>query len=99
MSTISLKTGNLRLQLHRKEDVFHSEDISSTELLPVYETFIGIPFIGFGQGTFYASGAKPESQIVEIDAKDTIVGGFYEDSLNIFNPYEVRIHIIYEIEE
>ena len=44
----SLKTGNLRLQLNRKDDIFHAEDISNTEILPVYENLIGIPKIGFG---------------------------------------------------
>ena len=101
MSTtpFSLKTGNLRLQLNRKDDIFHSEDVSSMDVLPVYEDLIGIPKIGFGHGQFYASGVKLEKMTVDINRQDTIIGGFYEDTLQEFSPYEVNIYITYEVEE
>lgn len=96
----SLKTGNLLLQLNRKDDIFHSEDISSTDVLPVYESLIGIPKIGFGHGKFYASGVKLEKMAVNIKKQDTIIGGFYEDAVQgEFSPYEVNIYITYEVEE
>lgn len=96
----SLKTGNLRLQLNRKDDIFHAEDISNTEVLPVYENLIGIPKIGFGHGIFYKSGEKIEPIKVDIKREDTIMGGFYEDTTQgEFKPYEVNIYIIYEVEE
>lgn len=94
-----LKTGNLRLQLNRKDNVFHAEDLSSTELLPVYEYLIGIPAIGFGHGRFYQSGVKFEKLAVHIATQDTIIGGFYEDTLSLFSPYYVKIYITYEVEE
>jgi hypothetical protein len=96
----SIKTGKLRLQLNRKEDIFHAEDVSSTDVLPVYENLIGIPKIGFGHGNFYASGVKLEKTKVVIHKQDTIIGGFYEDTVTQeFSPYEVNIYITYEIEE
>ena len=95
----SLKTGNLSLQLNRKDDVFHSEDVISSDVLPVYEKLIGIPTIGFGHGKFYRSGAKLEKQNVHIYTQDTIIEGFYEDSAQTASPYEVNIYIIYETEE
>ena len=96
---LSLKTGNLRLQLNRKDDIFHSEDVSSSDVLPVYEDLIRIPKIGFGHGKFYASGIKAEKLAVDIKRQDTIIGGFYEDTLQAFSPYEVNIYITYEVEE
>lgn len=95
----SLKTGNLRLQLNRKDDIFHSEDVSNMDVLPVYENLIGIPKIGFGHGKFYTSGVKLKKMAVDIDKVDTIIGGFYEDTLQGFSPYEVNIYITYEVEE
>ena len=95
----SLKTGNLRLQLNRKDDIFHSEDVSSTDVLPVYEDLIRILKIGFGHGKFYASGVQLEKMMVDINRQDTIIGGFYEDTLQEFSPYEVNIYITYEVEE
>lgn len=93
----SLKTGNLRLRLNRREDIFHAEDISNTDVLPVYENLIGIPFIGFGKGKFYRSGVPLEAMKVDIKRQDTIIEGFYEDTVQgEFSPYEVNIYITYE---
>lgn len=98
--TLSLKTGNLRLKLHRKDDIFHAEDVSNSDVLPVYENLINIPTIGFGQGTFYRSGFKSETMAVELSKHDTIINGFYEDTIpqNEFATYEVNIYISYELE-
>lgn len=96
-SPFSLKTGNLRLRLNRREDIFHAEDVSNTDVLPVYENLIGIPPIGFGHGKFYRSGVPFEAMSVDIKRQDTIVEGFYEDTVQgEFNPYEVNIYITYE---
>lgn len=92
-----LKTGNLRLQLNRKDNIFHAEDLSSTELLPAYEYLIGIPVIGFGNGRFYKSGVKFKKLDVHIATQDTIINGFYEDTLSMFSLYNVKIYLTYEL--
>mgnify|MGYP003394492954 CR=1 FL=1 len=93
----SLKTGNLRLRLNRREGIFHAEDVNNTDVLPVYENLIGIPTIGFGHGKFYRSGVQFEAMSVNIRRQDTIIEGSYEDTVQgEFSPYEVNIYITYE---
>lgn len=96
---LPLKTGTLRLRLNRKEDIFHAEELSSIGVLPVYEQLIGIPKIGFGHGNFYRSGVRFEALRIDIEKKDTVVEGFFEDSSAGTFPYEINIYLTYEIEE
>lgn len=96
---LPLKTGSIRLRLNRNEDIFHAEELSNIGVLPIYENLIGIPKIGFGQGNFYRSGVRFEALRIDLEKKDTIVEGFFEDSCIGTFPYEVNIYLTYEIEE
>ena len=97
----SVKSGDLRLQLNRKEDIFHAEDITLCELLPNYEALIGIKQIGFKNSFFSTIGTKLEKKTVELTSQDTIIGGSYIDTLfkELASPYQVKIYITYEVEE
>jgi hypothetical protein len=97
----SVKSGDLRLQLNRKEDIFHAEDISICEVLPNYEALIGIKQIGFKNNFFSTIGTKLEKKTVELTPQDTIIGGSYIDTLfkELASAYQVKIYITYEIEE
>lgn len=97
----SIKAGDIRLQVNRKEDIFFADDVPLLDLLPSYEDLIGIQKIGFGFGAYYRSGTKLEKQTVALDVEDTIISGFYADTLfkEFSRPYKVNIYITYEIEE
>lgn len=97
----SVKAGDLRLQLNRKEDIFHAEDVTTCEVLPNYEALIGIKQIGFINNFFSTIGTKLEKKTVELTPQDTIIGGFYADTLFkvLASPYQVKIYITYKVEE
>lgn len=97
----SIKAGDLKLQLNRKEDIFHADDISINEVLPNYEALIGIKQIGFKNNFFSTIGSKLEKKTVELTPQDTIIGGYYNDTLfkEVTLPYQVKIYITYEVEE
>ena len=97
----SLKAGDLCLQVNRREDVFHAEDVPLFETMPVYEDLIGIEKNGFAFGSFANNGTKIEMLTVDLSPKDTIISGYYSDTLlkEITTPYKVNIYITYEVEE
>ena len=97
----SLKAGNIRLQVNRKDDIFHAEDVAICELLPNYEALIGVKQIGFKNNLFSTIGTKLEKKTVELTSQDTIIGGCYTDTLfkDITTPYQVNIYITYTVEE
>ena len=87
----SVKSGDLRLQLNRKEDIFHAEDITLCELLPNYEALIGIKQIGFKNSFFSTIGTKLEKKTVEVkgwvereEAEKIVLQSiaFYKENLN-----------------
>lgn len=96
----SIKSGDLRLQVNRKEDIFHAQEVNFLEVLPDYEKLIGINSVGFKNGLFHTIGTRLDDQPVELTAKDTIISGFYADQLfkEIKTPYQINIYITYETE-
>ena len=97
----SVKAGDIKLQLNNPKDIFYSEDVCAFEILPDYENLIGIQRIDFDDGSFSTQGTQLIPLAVEIETKDTIIGGSYKDTMPIKNlfPYQVKIYITYETEE
>jgi hypothetical protein len=97
----SIKAGDLKLQLNRKDDIFHAEDVAVFEVLPDYEALIGIKSVGFKNNFFSTAGTRLEKKTVELTQRDTIIGGYYADTLfkELAVPYKVKIYITYTVEE
>jgi hypothetical protein len=97
----SIKAGDLRLQLNRKGDIFHAEDVAVFEVLPNYEAFIGIKQVGFKNNFFSTVGTRLEKKTIELSPKDTIIGGFYADTLfkEMAVAYKVKIYITYTVDQ
>ena len=97
----SLVAGKVSLKLHNRKDIFYAEDINAFEALPDYEALIGIAKVGFDEGGFSTEGKEIKFHKVDMDSKDTIIEGFYLDTMpvNQLIPYRVRIYIQYETEE
>lgn len=100
-SVFSVKTGDVKLRLNNPKNIFYAEDICAFEILPDYEKLIGIKRADFDDGSFGTRGKKLVPLAVEIETKDTIIGGSYKDTMPVKNlfPYQVKIYITYEIEE
>jgi hypothetical protein len=93
----AVKAGNVSLKLHNHTDIFYSGEVEASEAFPDYETLVGMEKIGFDDYML-----KPRSyHKVAIDSKETIIEGFYEDTMptDVLIPYEVRVYIRYEVEE
>jgi hypothetical protein len=97
----AIKAGNVSLKLHNHKDIFYGEDVNAFEAMPDYETLIGIEKVGFDDGSFGTEGTEVIFRNIEIDSKETIIEGFYTDTMpsDFLIPYEVRIYIRYEEEE
>lgn len=97
----SIKTGDLRLQVNRRENIFHAEDIPLLEILPSYEDLIGITKIGFGSGLPTIDFKKIEKLKLDLKREDTVINGYYADTLftEFTNNYKVNIYISYQVEE
>lgn len=100
-SPFAIKAGNLKLQLNNPKNVFYAEDVSVREVIPDYEKLIGIQKVGFDDGSFGTKGKPSPPRKVDIKTKDTIIGGYYQDTMPVTNlmPYQVKIYITYETEE
>ena len=66
--------------------------------MPSYERLIGIAKPDFDDNSFSTQGTQTTFRKVSIDRKDTIIGGFYQDTMPApeLIPYEVKIYIRYE---
>ena len=97
----SIVAGKVSLKLHNRKDIFYAEDVSAHEAMPDYEELIGIEKVGFDEGGFSTEGTKIEFHKVDIESKDTIIEGFYLDTMpvNQLIPYQIKIYIRYETEE
>lgn len=97
----SVKTGDIKLRLNNRKNIFYADDVCAFELLPDYEKLIGIKKVGFDDGSFGTQGTQIIPLKVEIETKDTIIDGSYKDTMPIKKlfPYHVNIYITYEIEE
>lgn len=97
----AVKAGQVSLKLHNHKDIFYCEDVNAFEAMPDYETLIGIAKVGFDDGSFSTQGTELNFRNIEIDSKETIIEGFYTDTMptDFLIPYEVRIYIRYEEEE
>ena len=100
-TVFSLKAGDIKLQLNNPKDVFYAEDVCAFEILPDYEKLIGIQRVDFNDGSFATQGTQLIPLQVEIETKDTIIGGSYRDTMPVKNlfPYQVKLYITYETEE
>jgi hypothetical protein len=100
-AVFSVKAGDIKLQLNNPKDIFYSEDVCAFEILPDYERLIGIKRVDFNDGSFGTQGTQLIPLAVEIETKDTIIGGSYKDTMPVKNliPYQVKIYITYETEE
>lgn len=100
-TTAAVKAGDIKLQLNNRKDIFYAEDVCAFELLPDYEGLTGIQRADFDDGGFGTRGSKLIPLKVEIETKDTIIGGYYKDTMPVQNlfPYQLKIYITYEIEE
>lgn len=96
----SIKAGDIKLRLNNPKNIFYAEDICAFEVLPDYEKLIGIERADFDDGSFGTRGKKLNPLAVDIETKDTIIGGSYKDTMNAKNlmPYQVKIYITYEVE-
>jgi hypothetical protein len=94
----AVKAGNVSLKLHNHKDIFYCEDVNALEAIPDYETLIGIEKVGFDDGSFSTQGTELVFRNIEIDSKETIIEGYYADTMpsDWLKPYEVRIYIRYE---
>jgi hypothetical protein len=97
----SLKAGNISLKLHNPKDIFFTEDVIASEIMPDCEALIGINKIGFDGGGFNTMGNALEYRKVNIESKETIIEGYYADTLlvNELIPYQIKIYIRYETEQ
>ena len=97
----SIKAGDIRLQVNNRKDYFFAQQVETFEALPDYETLIGVETIGFNDKNFSTKGMKTYYKNVCLDRKDTIIRGYYADTMpqqRIFTPYEVNIYLRYEEE-
>ena len=96
----SIKAGDIKLRLNNPKNIFYADDICAFEVLPDYEKLIGIERADFDDGSFGTRGRKLNPLAVDIETKDTIIGGSYKDTMNVKNlmPYQVKIYITYEVE-
>ena len=94
----SLKAGNIRLQVNNRRDYFYADDVCAFEIMPCYERLIGIAKIDFDDNGFSTQGTQTTFRKVCLDRKETIIGGFYQDTMPApeLIPYEVKIYIRYE---
>jgi len=97
----ALKAGKVNLKLHNHKDIFYADDVCALEAMPDYEALSGIAKVGFDDGGFSTEGTELIFRKIDIDHKDTIVEGFYLDTMPVdyLIPYEVKIYIRYETEE
>jgi hypothetical protein len=97
----AMKAGDITLKLHTDKDLFYAEDVAAYEAMPDYEGLIGIQKIGFDDGGFSTEGTCTSFRDENMDSKETVIEGFYTDTmpLSFFIPYEVRIYIRYEENE
>ena len=97
----AIKAGSVSLKLHNHKDIFYSDDVNALEAMPDCEGLIGIQKVGFDDGNFSTQGTELNFRKIEVDSKDTIIEGFYKDTIpsDWLKPYEVRIYIQYEVEE
>ena len=96
----SVKAGDLKLRLNNPKDIFYANDVTAFEILPDYEKLIRIDRADFDDGSFGTRGKQLNPLAVDIETKDTIIGGSYKDTMNVKNlmPYQVKIYITYEVE-
>jgi len=97
----AVKAGSVSLKLHNHKDIFYGEDVNALEAMPDYENLIGIQKVGFDDGGFSTEGTELSFRKIEVDSKETIIEGYYADTMpsEWLMPYEVRIYIQYEVEE
>jgi len=97
----ALKAGSISLKLHNPKDIFFAEDVIASEIMPDYETLTGINKIGFDGGSFNTMGNTLEYRKVNIESKETIIEGYYADTMlvNELIPYQIKIYIRYETEQ
>ena len=96
----SVKSGDLKLRLNNRKNIFYANDVTALEVLPNYEALIGIKRIGIDDGSYATQGKQLNALAVDIEPKDTIIGGSYKDTMPVKNlmPYQVKIYITYEVE-
>ena len=96
----SVKAGDLKLRLNNRKNIFYANDVTALEVLPNYEALIGIKRIGIDDGSYATQGTQLNALAVDIEPKDTIIGGSYKDTMPVKNlmPYQVKIYITYETE-
>ena len=92
------KAGNVSLKLHNHKDIFYGEDIAALEAMPDYETLIGLTKFEFDDGGFSTEGTELIFREVELESGETIIEGYYADTMptDWLFPYQVRIYIRYE---
>jgi hypothetical protein len=97
----SLKAGRISLKLHSPKNIFFSDDVMASEIMPNCEALMGIKKIGFDSGNFCTQGQTMEYRNVNIESKETIIDGYYADTMlvNELIPYQVKIYIRYETEQ
>jgi len=97
----SLKAGSISLKLHNPKDIFFSEDVIACEMMPDCEALMGINKIGFDGGSFSLQGNPMKYRKVNIESKETILEGYYADTMlvNELIPYQIKIYIRYETEQ
>ena len=97
----SLVAGKVSLKLHNRKDIFYAEDVNALEAMPDYEALIGIEKVGFDEGGFSTEGKEIKFHKVELESKDTIIEGFYLDTMPVASliPYKVNVYVRYEAEE
>lgn len=100
-ATAAVKVGDIKLQLNNRKDIFYAEEVCAFELLPNYEGLTGIQRADFDDGNFGTRGNKLIPLKVEIETKDTIIGGYYKDTMPVPNlfPYQLKVYTTYEIKE
>lgn len=99
-TVFSIKAGDIKLRLNNPKNIFYADDIVAFEVLPDYEKLIGIKRADFDDGSFGTRGKTLNPLSVDIETKDTIIGGSYKDTMTVKNmmPYQVKIYITYEID-
>lgn len=97
----SVTVGNIKLRLNNPKNIFYAQEICALELQPDYEELLGIAKVGFDDYGFATRGTELKALNVEIDNKDTIIGGYYKDEIPVTNlfPYRINIYITYEFEQ
>lgn len=97
----SVTVGNIKLRLNNPKNIFYAEEICALELQTDYEGALGIAKVGFDDYGFATRGTELKPLNVEIDNKDTIIGGYYKDEIPVSNlfPYRINIYITYEFEQ